>query len=196
MPAEMTQPINLPLLVTKETCAGSTYIVTGANVGLGYEAAKHLVALGSSKVILACRDTETGEKAKAEIEAATGTSNIAEVWKLDLADYKSVKEFAKKALALDRIDALIENAGVAIRPHATAEGHKLQLTVNVFSTFLLAVLLLPKMSEDAKKFGILPHITVITSGSCFDMEAAWNSIKDDPVGKMDGESLTLQLYVN
>jgi DNA-binding LacI/PurR family transcriptional regulator len=44
-----TQPHNLPLLVTTSTCTGSTYIVTGSNTGIGYEAAKHLVALGASK---------------------------------------------------------------------------------------------------------------------------------------------------
>jgi NAD(P)-dependent dehydrogenase (short-subunit alcohol dehydrogenase family) len=192
----INQPLNLPLFVTKETCKGGIYIVTGANTGLGYEAAKHLVSLGSSKVILAVRSVDAGEKAKAEIEAATGTSNIAEVWALDLSSYESVKTFAKKAIALDRIDALIENAGVASSQKVMAEGHLQTVTVNVLSTFLLAVLLLPKMSQDAKKFGILPHIAIVTSGASFDMEADWNSIKDDPLVKMDTADLVvLKPYV-
>lgn len=106
---------DLPLLVTKETCAGATYIVTGANSGLGFETAKRLASLGARKVIIACRNVRAGETAKAEIEAATKTSNVVEVWTLDLASYESVKAFVRRAVdGLERIDALIENAGVAL----------------------------------------------------------------------------------
>ncbi|TVY48308.1 Short chain dehydrogenase [Lachnellula occidentalis] len=190
MTDQIIQSANLPLCVTKETCTGGTYIVTGANTGLGYEAAKHLVSLGASKVVLAVRNITLGAKAKAEIEAATGTSNIAEVWELDLASYDSVKSFAKKAITeLDRIDALIENAGVAAGTRVLAEGHLINITVNVLSTLLLAVLLLPKMSESAKKFGILPHLAIVSSGASFAMEADWNTIKDDPLVGIEREDL-------
>jgi NAD(P)-dependent dehydrogenase (short-subunit alcohol dehydrogenase family) len=189
-----TQTRNLPLVVTVETCSGGTYIVTGANVGLGFEAAKHLVALGAAKVIMGVRNVSAGEKAKAEIEAETGKTNVAEVWVLDLASYDSVKAFATKAITeLDRIDALIENAAVAINERALAEGHLLSVTVNVLSTFLLGVLLLPKMSESAKQFGILPHIAIVSSGAGFDVKDAWNKIKDDPLVKMDDEEMTVLL---
>lgn len=184
---------NLPLLATKETCSGGTFIVTGANVGLGYEAAKHLVALGSAKVILTVRNLSAGETAKAEIEAATGTTGIAEVWQLDLAKYDSVKAFAKRAVAeLDRIDAVIENAGVAGGERAMAEGHLLQITVNVVSTLLLAVLLLPKLSESARRFGILPHLTIVTSNSGFGLGEDWQKIKDDPLVKTDNTEVAMK----
>jgi NAD(P)-dependent dehydrogenase (short-subunit alcohol dehydrogenase family) len=144
------QPHNLPLLATAETCSGGTYIVTGANTGLGFEAAKQLVVLGAARVILGVRNIESGEKAQKDIEAATGKSGVAKVWAIDLASYDSVKAFAKRAdTELDCIDALIENAGVAAYQRTMAEGHVLDVTVNVLSTLLLAVLLLPKMSETA-----------------------------------------------
>ena len=185
-----TQPHNLPLFVTTETCSGGTYIVTGANTGLGLEAAKHLVNLGAAKVVMGVRNVPAGETAKAEIEAATGKSNVAEVWALDLSSYASVKAFAKKAIAeLDRIDAVIENAGVAMAQRVLAEGHIVPLTVNVYSTFLLGVMLLPKMSEGAQKFGILAHLVIITSRVSFDFKEDWDSIKDDPMGKMDAEDM-------
>ncbi|KFY31547.1 hypothetical protein V493_01004 [Pseudogymnoascus sp. VKM F-4281 (FW-2241)] len=112
--AVATQPHNLPLRISREICAGKTYIVTGANISLGLEATKHLVAAGAAKVIMAVRNISAGEAAKAGIEAATGTSGVAEVWALDLASYDSVKAFAARAVEeLERIDALIENAGVA-----------------------------------------------------------------------------------
>jgi NAD(P)-dependent dehydrogenase (short-subunit alcohol dehydrogenase family) len=185
-----TQRRNLPLHVTAETCSGATYIVTGANTGLGFEAAKHLVNLGAAKVILGVRNVVAGDAARANIETATGRSGIAEVWELDLSRYESVKAFAKKAITeLDRIDALIENAGVAMAERVMAEGHILPLTVNVYSTFLLGVMLLPKMSEGAKKFGILPHLVIITSGASFDAKEEWAKIKDDPLEKMDAEDM-------
>ncbi|KAF7554444.1 hypothetical protein G7Z17_g2912 [Cylindrodendrum hubeiense] len=191
-----TQRHDLPLLATTETCSGGTYIVTGANVGLGLEAAKHLVSLGASKVVMAVRNLSAGEDAKAEIEKATGIVNVAEVWVLDLASYDSVKAFAKKAMSeLDRIDAIIENAAVAIAGSTQPEGHLTPVTVNVLSTLLLAVLMLPKLSESAKRFGIVPHITFVTSRVGFDAKSDWDIIKDDPVRKLDTDgALIMKAY--
>ena len=188
---QFTQARNLPLLITPEKCSGGTYIVTGANTGLGFEAAKHLVAVGAAKVILGVRNVSAGEAAKAKIEEATGKANVAAVWELDLASYSSVQAFAKKAAELDRIDALIENAAVAGAAKTRAEGHVQTVTVNVLSTLLLAVLLLPKLSESAQKFNILPHLVIVTSGAGFEVSQDWIKIKDDPLLKMDDEKMDL-----
>jgi NAD(P)-dependent dehydrogenase (short-subunit alcohol dehydrogenase family) len=176
----MSQALELPIVLSEEACAGRTYIVTGANTGLGYEAAKHLVAFNSTKVIIAVRNVKSGEEAKARIEESTGKTGIAEVWELDLASYASTKAFAKRALGLERIDALIENAGVGIGRESVSEGQLTTFTVNIYSTFLLAVLLLPKMSEDAKRLGIQPHIAIVTSTMGFQFEQGWAAIKDTP----------------
>jgi hypothetical protein len=64
----------------------------------------------------------------------------------------------------------------------------------VLSTLLLGVLLLPKMSESAKEFGILPHLVIVSSGAGFDTEEAWGQIKDDPLVKMDGDTIYLMSY--
>ncbi|KAF2493961.1 putative short-chain dehydrogenase/reductase family protein [Lophium mytilinum] len=192
-----TQPLNLPLYATTEKCSGGTYIVTGANTGLGFEAAKHLVALGSAKVILGVRNLAAGEEAKAKIEAATGITNVAEVWELNLSSYDSVKSFAKKAIAeLDRIDALIENAAVAGSQRVIAEGHLQSITVNVLSTLLLGVLLLPKLKESAKQYGIVPHLVIVSSGVSFDYKDGWAKIKDDPLVKADAfeDAAIMQQY--
>lgn len=137
---------------------------------------------------MAVRNVSAGEEAKADIETATGKSGVAEVWALDLASYDSVKAFAKRAVSeLERIDALIENAGVAAFERTMAEGHLLNITVNVLSTLLLAVLLLPKMSEDATKFGIVPHIVLVSSRVGFDVDGEWNVVKGDPLVEIEKE---------
>lgn len=192
-----TQRHDLPLYATTEICSGGTYIVTGANVGLGFEASKHLVALGAAKVIMAVRNISAGEAAKAKIEEATGTTGVAEVWVLDLASYDSVKAFAKKAeTELERIDALIENAAVAMAGSALPEGHLAPITVNVLSTLLLGVLLLPKMSEIARKFNIEPKLAFVSSTVGFDAKEDWDNVKDDPLRKISAdETLAMKMYV-
>lgn len=191
MSAEVaTQPRNLPLLATPERCSGGTYIVTGANTGLGFEAAKHLVSLGAACVIMAVRNPSAGEAAKARIEAeveTTGRTGVAQVWPLDMASYASVRAFASRAAReLDRVDGLIENAGVALGTlDERAEGHLLSVTVNVLSTFLLGVLLFPKLRETASRLGRLSHLVIVSSGVGFDAREAWEGIQDDPLVKMD-----------
>lgn len=176
----------LPLLVSRETCEGRTYIVTGANVGLGYEVAKHLASFGASKIILAVRNTKAGETAKATIESETAClAGTLEVWPLDLASYGSVTKFAQRATAsLERIDGLIENAGVALLNREEAEGQEMTITVNVLSTLLLAVLMMPKLEETAKKFNLLPHLVIVGSEVAWDAKADFIKVKDDPLEEL------------
>jgi len=142
---------------------GQTVIVTGANIGLGLEAARHLVKLRAAKVILACRSLEKGAAAKADIEASTGTRGVVEVWLLDLARYDSVKEFAARAAALPRLDVLLENAGIATSAFRLAEDNEATVTTNVVSTLLLGLLLLPKLKATAAAHGAKAHLVVVSS---------------------------------
>ncbi|TEY86440.1 hypothetical protein BOTCAL_0008g00140 [Botryotinia calthae] len=136
----------------QKSFAGKTIIVTGSNVGLGLEAARHLVRLDAAKVILAVRTSSKGEQAKAAIEASVGRKGVVEVWPLDLESYDSVKAFASRAESLPRLDIVIENAGVFAFDWKMAEEDELTITVNAVSTLLLAFLLLPKLRETSVKF--------------------------------------------
>ncbi|PYI16255.1 NAD(P)-binding protein [Aspergillus violaceofuscus CBS 115571] len=192
-----TQRRNLPLLATPEAVSGRTYIVTGANTGLGFEAAKHLVALGAGKVILAVRSIEAGERAKDAINKSSGRPGVVEVWLLDLSSFDSVKAFAQRAIAeLERIDAVIENAAVAMMGPVRAEGHLLSVTVNVLSTFLLAVLLARKMRESAERSGGgLVRVVIVTSRIGFTAQEEWQRIWEDPlVGIEQDEGLQVKSY--
>jgi len=111
--------------------SSQTIIITGANVGLGLEAARHFVRLNAARVILACRSLEKGEAARLDIETTTGRKGVLEVWQVDLTSYDSVKEFCKKVRSLDRLDAVIENAGLATPTFELVEGSMSCLTLAV-----------------------------------------------------------------
>lgn len=153
--------------------SGQTVIVTGSNTGLGLEAARHFTRLGAAKVILAVRTMSRGETAKQSIESSTDRKGVVEVWQLDLGSYESVKQFAAKAEKLDRLDVLLENAGIAKTEYSVMEDNESSITTNVVSTFLLGLLLLPKLRESGQKFNITPHLTI----TCSEVHA-WSPFKE------------------
>ncbi|CAN9274092.1 unnamed protein product [Alternaria alternata] len=157
----------LPVLINSANVGGKTYIVTGGNTGLGLETARHLVKANAAHVIISSRKISAGEAAKADIEHTTGRKDVIKVWQLDLMSFASVKAFAAKASELERIDALIENAGVMTDKFVLAEGHESCMTVNVISPFLLAALLMPKLQETAQTFNTTPRIVMVGSALAF-----------------------------
>ena len=135
-------------------------------------------------MILAVRNLSKGAAAKVSIERSTGCSEkIISVWELDQCSYASVQSFASRASAeLERVDILLLNAGVCplVGPWRHYEKDEEAVTVNVVSTFLLAVLLMPKLKETRlfydidggidqgqtkkeTKTGSGPTVTVVTS---------------------------------
>lgn len=140
--------------------------MTGGNTGLGKEAACHFVRLGAARVILACRDLEKGRVAQAYIQAAAASKKgVVEVWQVDLTSFQSVRDFCGRAAAeLDRLDVVVENAGIAIGTYAEADGgFESTIAVNVVSTFLMAFLLLPLMRRTAMRFNVEPRLVVVSS---------------------------------
>ncbi|GIJ84820.1 hypothetical protein Asppvi_003671 [Aspergillus pseudoviridinutans] len=139
-------------------------IVTGSNVGLGLEAARHFVRLNAATVILAVRNRSAGEAAKASIrESHPDSPTSIEVWDLDLASYASVLAFAEKVSQLPRLDVLLCNASIATPTFQLAEGHERTITVNVINTILLGLLVLPTLRRSAKKYGTKPRLTTVVS---------------------------------
>ncbi|NWI26775.1 RDH12 dehydrogenase, partial [Sula dactylatra] len=127
---------------------GKVAIITGANTGIGKETARALARRG--KVIVACRDTVKAEAAASEIRADTGNQQVI-VKKLDLADTKSIREFAEKFLEEEKeLHILINNAGVMLCPYSkTADGFEMHLGVNHLGHFLLTFLLLERLKQSA-----------------------------------------------
>jgi NAD(P)-dependent dehydrogenase (short-subunit alcohol dehydrogenase family) len=150
---------------------GRTILVTGANSGIGLEAARGMARAGA-RVLLACRSRERGERAAADI--ATGCPGaVLEVVPLDLADLSSVRGAAER-VGRDhaRLDVLVNNAGVMALPRReTADGFELQLGVNHLGHFALTGLLLPTLLAT-------PAARVVTVSSLMHRAGAFR--RDDP----------------
>ncbi|KAI2655050.1 Retinol dehydrogenase 13 [Labeo rohita] len=121
---------------------GKTVVITGANTGIGRETAKDM-ALRGARVVMACRDLTRAENAAEYIRRCTGNGNVV-IRHLNLASLYSVREFAKEFIATEeRLDILINNAGVMMCPKwITEDGFETQLGVNHLGHFLLTNLLL------------------------------------------------------
>jgi len=128
---------------------GRTFVITGANSGIGLSAAKALAAKGAH-VVLAVRNTAKGEGAAAQIDGST------EVRRLDLADLASVRAFAEETTA--DVDVLINNAGVMNVPlQHTADGFEMQIGTNHLGHFALTNLLLPHIKDRVVTVGSGAH---------------------------------------
>jgi NAD(P)-dependent dehydrogenase (short-subunit alcohol dehydrogenase family) len=113
---------------------GRTFLVTGANAGIGFEVSKILAARGAH-VVLACRDEDRAEVAMNRIWIDLPKAELS-FQPLDLADLDQVRDAAKAVLSGPRIDVLINNAGVMIPPRTlTKQGFELQFGVNHLGTF-------------------------------------------------------------
>ena len=118
---------------------GRTFVITGANSGIG-RAAAHGLARAGAHVVLAVRDPERGA------QAAAGMPGDVEIRRLDLADLASVRAFA--ADWEGDLDVLVNNAGVmAVPERRTADGFELQIGTNHLGHFALTNLLLPHVTD-------------------------------------------------
>ncbi|XP_061570021.1 retinol dehydrogenase 12, like [Cololabis saira] len=128
---------------------GKTVVITGANTGIGKEAAMDLAKRGA-RIIIACRDMEKAEVALKEIIDSSLSDNVV-CMKLDLADTKSIREFAEAIIKNEpKLNILINNAGVMVCPFGkTADGFEMQIGVNHMGHFLLTSLLLDLIKRSA-----------------------------------------------
>ena len=134
----------------KKDLSGKTYIVTGANSGVGLETTRHLVKQGAH-VVMACRRTDAGEEVAKSFSGSKGSYNV---MKLDLADLQSVHDFVASFLdKYDRLDGIACNAGMVNmggnEPAFTKDGIELTIGISYFGHFLLTELLLDILKKSA-----------------------------------------------
>ena len=126
--------------------SGKCFVVTGANTGIGFEAAR-VLAGRNARVLIGCRDADKARAAIRRIGETGPRVDVAHL-PLDLADLDSVRRAADLAAREPRINGLINNAGVMFPPLSrTAQGFELQFGVNHLGHFALAGLMLPKLAE-------------------------------------------------
>lgn len=133
-----------------------TAVVTGANSGIGEAAATELARRGW-RVFATARSPQRGRDALARIRKASN-SDAVELVDLDLASFASVRRAADDLLDRgDRIDVLINNAGVILSERRlTEDGNESTMQVNHFGGFLLTSLLLPTLlqSDDPRVINV------------------------------------------
>lgn len=134
-------------------------VVTGANSGLGYESSLAL-ATKKATVVMACRNMEKGEAAKATILAEVPNASL-EVMALDLSSQQSIRDFATAFHdKYDQLDVLLNNAGVMALPRReTADGFEMQFGTNHLGHFALTGLLLDRLLATPKS-----RIVTVSSG--------------------------------
>jgi retinol dehydrogenase 12 len=126
---------------------GKVCVVTGATSGIGKAAATGLARLGAT-VVLVGRDRGKTEEAAAEIGSVSASPPQAEI--ADLSSLEQVRELAERLAGLERIDVLINNAGLVLRDRRiTTDGFEHVFAVNHLAPFLLTSLLLPKLTASA-----------------------------------------------
>ncbi len=128
--------------------SGKTFIVTGANSGLGLETSR-VLALKGARVMMAARNPSKGRAALETIRQQQPQADLV-LKELDLADLAAVRTFAMTILAEEpKIDGLINNAGVMMIPKMqTNDGFEMQFGTNHLGHFALTGLLLERMVEN------------------------------------------------
>ena len=129
-------------------------LLSGGNTGIGKATVKDMSARGARVVIL-CRSLDKGNDAAMDIEKVTG--NKVESKQLDLSSLKSVRQCASNlANQLDKVDILINNAGIICPELKTEDGFDMQFATNHLGHFLLTELLLPLLKKSASG-GVVPR---------------------------------------
>lgn len=133
---------------------GKTYIITGGNSGLGFEAAKHLSGLGARVVIL-CRNEKKAAKAVDAIKSEKGDNAQISYRPMDLADLASVRSAAASIVSdYPEIHGLLCNAGLMMIPRRTLtkDGFEMQIGVNHFGHFVFAQMLFDNVERVGGRF--------------------------------------------
>ena len=146
---------------------GKTFLVTGANNGLGF-ASCHALAASGGRVVMACRSLERGEAARQAILREIPDADL-HLLHLDLADLGSVRAFSETVRQeFDRLDVLMNNAGLnTVRRYETVDGFEQTFGINHLGHFALTAQLFPLLEQTA-------HSRVVTLSSSAHLNATIN----------------------
>ncbi len=137
--------------------SGKTYVITGANSGIGFEAARYLGKAGAD-IVMVCRTPAKAEPA--QIALASEIKGKVDLVQMDLSDLSSVRKGAAEVRKIcGKIDGLINNAGIMQPPQTkTVDGFELQMASNHLGHFLLSGLLLDLVETAAGRIVVVSSI--------------------------------------
>src|SRR5215472_6915742 len=174
---------------------GKVCVVTGASSGIGKATATALARLGAT-VVLVGRDRGRTEAAAAGIGPVSGSPPRAEI--ADLASLEQVRGLAERLAGLERIDVLVNNAGLVLgERRVTADGLEHVFALNHLAPFLLTNLLLPKLTASAPA-----RVVTVTSDahsaarldlSDLNLERGWDSWRSYANSKLANILFTREL---
>jgi NAD(P)-dependent dehydrogenase (short-subunit alcohol dehydrogenase family) len=139
---------------------GKTYLITGANAGAGFQAARILLGKGA-KVVMLNRSVEKSTVAVATLKEEFGAGAEVSFVHMDLAVLDSVRDAAAEVLrTVPRIDALICNAAIAQVPEQrlTVDGFESMLGTNHYGHFLLSGLLFERIEESKGRIVVVASL--------------------------------------
>jgi len=182
----MRWAVNNPPANPAVTFADKTILVTGANTGLGFEAAVHYASKSCARLILAVRTQEKGAEAKRQILLRSGRKeerDFISVMIVDLAHFHSVKAFAVALEAETKSSGLhvaLLNAGLTLPKYTPGpHGYETALQVNVLGTALMALHILPILRRTAHTAEDPPHLTFVNSAGHIETQRAWYANHDN-----------------
>ena len=155
--------------------AGKTVLVTGANSGVGFQAARELARHGA-QVLLGVRDTAKGEAARTRIVAEIPQAQVAIV-PLDMASLASIRGFAREFIASGaKLDVLVNNAGVMALPkrEQTVDGFERQFGTNHLGHFALTGLLMPALLKAPA-----PRVVTVASLAHRNGKMEWDNLQGE-----------------
>ncbi|KAF5643357.1 short-chain dehydrogenase reductase family [Fusarium tjaetaba] len=153
---------SIPSIPNTVDLSGQVALITGSNIGLGFESARQLLALNLSHLILAVRSKQRGDAAAKRLQAEFSSAQIGQCETLPL------------------LDIAILNAGLSQPTYTRAEetGHEITFQVNYLSTALLALILIPILRE---KRGTTSPARLSLVGSDTSYYANWKGRDSEPI---------------
>ncbi|XP_062423037.1 dehydrogenase/reductase SDR family member 12 isoform X3 [Rhea pennata] len=165
--------------------AGKSFLVTGANSGIGKATAKEIAKRGGT-VHMVCRNKERAEEAKEEIMTETGNQNIF-LHILDMSNPKDIWKFAENFKNEHKLDVLINNAGCMVNQRElTEDGLEKNFATNTLGTYILTTALLPLLEKEAD-----PRVITVSSGGMLVQKLSISDLQSEN-GTFDGTMVYAQ----
>lgn len=174
---------------------GKTAIVTGANVGIGYETARLLLDAGA-RVLVVVRSLEKMKAAEAKLQLQGAEIARMEVFQADFSDLESIAACGKKIVEThSKVHLVIHNAGVMVPPRGsvTKQGFDLQLGVNALAPYLLQKYLDPVVLA-AKTDEYVPRVIWVSSNAYLFGPGPRGLLPFDQINDKNGKLPLHQLY--